>query len=337
MKWLSHLPCLALMSAIPAAAFAQAAPDAGLYVNSGAIWTLRTENDKFSTVPGGTDRYYTAGQQISWTSAPNDVPEFLAQAGRAAGGAGTTWLSINLEQDLYTPYNTTRIHPDPKDWPYAGHLAATAALIQDSADTRTMLSAGLGVIGPSAGGRIVQNGFHVIVGDQQSHGWGAQMPDEPAIQFNATRIWRMRLVDVGPFEADVLPEAAIGLGTVRAYGEVGTRLRIGHGLARDFGPARITSGQSGGDAYLPDDKTGYYLFVGANGQAIARDAFLDGDLFRPSISVHRRSLLGQFEGGVALLWHGARISYTHTWQTDSFQGQKAGLFNFGSIAVSFRF
>jgi hypothetical protein len=316
---------------------AQTPPDAGLYVNQGAIWTLRTENDKFSTVPGGTDRYYTTGQQITWTSSPNEVPAFLAKFGQMAGGNGTTWLSVAVGQDLYTPIDTMRIHPDPKDWPYAGHLAATATLIQDSDAKRTMLSAGLGVIGPSAGGRLVQNGFHVAIGGAQSHGWGAQLPDEPALQFNATRIWRTRLAAVGPFEADLLPEATIGLGTVRTYGEIGTRLRIGHGLDRDFGPARITNGQTGGDAYLPGDGIGYYLFVGASGQAVARDAFLDGDLFRPSISVHRRSLVGQFEGGLALLWRSTRISYTHTWQTDSFQGQKAGLFNFGSIAVSFRF
>lgn len=309
----------------------------GMRVDPGPIWTVRTENDKFSTVPGGTDRYYTAGNQVAYTSSPNAVPQAVSDFGRYLFGGGTTWLGVSVGQALYTPANTSLIHPDTSDRPYAGYLAATVSIIQDVEDTRNVVGMSVGVIGPSAGGRLIQNGFHVLIGSAQVHGWAAQLHDEPALQFTASRIWRKRLVAVGPVEADLLPAVTLGVGTVRDYAQVGGRLRIGHGLARDFGPARLTDGPSGEDAYLSGDGLGYYAFVGVSGQAIARDAFLDGTLSGRSPHISRRPLMADFEGGLAVLWRGTRISYTHTWQTDAFRGQKVGLFNFGSIALSTRF
>jgi hypothetical protein len=329
--------CLALALATLLYPVSVAVAQDGVRVDPGPIWTARTENDKFSTVPGGTDRYYTAGNQVAYTSSPNGVPQAASDFGRFLFGGGTTWLGVSVGQQLYTPRDTRLIRPDPNDRPYAGYLAATVNLIQDVENTRNVIGASLGVIGPSAGGRLVQNGFHTFIGSEQSHGWSAQLHDEPALQLIASRTWRQQLFALGPVETDVLPAVTVGVGTVRDYAQVGGRLRIGHGLERDFGPSRITDGLNGGDAYLPGDGLGYYLFVGVSGQAIARDAFLDGTLGGRSAHVSRRPLMADAEGGFAVLWRGARISYTHTWQTDAFRGQKVGLFNFGSIALSTRF
>ncbi len=329
--------CLAFALAPLLSPIGSAAAQDGVRVDPGPIWTARTENDKFSTVPGGTDRYYTAGNQVAYTSSPNGVPQAVSDLGRYIFGGGTSWLGVSVGQQIYTPRDTTRIRPDPTDRPYAGYLAATVSLIQDVQDTRNVVAMSVGVIGPSAGGRLVQNGFHALINDAPSHGWSAQLNDEPALQFTASRTWRKPLVSLGALETDVLPAVTLGVGTVRDYAQVGGRLRLGHGLDRDFGPGRLTDGNSGQDAYLPGDGLGYYMFVGVSGQAIARDAFLDGNLTGRSPHVARRSLMADVEGGLAVLWRGTRLSYTHTWQTDAFRGQKAGLFNFGSIALSTRF
>ena len=328
---------VAFASALASFTVPAVAQDSSPRVDLGPIWTVRTENDKFSTVPGGTDRYYTAGNQVSYTSAPNGVPQAVSNLGQYIFGGGTTWLGLSVGQQIYTPTDTERIRPDPNDRPYAGYLAATARLIQDVENTRNVVSVSLGVIGPSAGGRLVQNGFHSVIGAAPSHGWASQLQDEPAVELTATRIWRKRLGAVGPLESDILPAATIGVGTVRDYAEIGGRLRIGHGLDRDFGPSRLTDGPNGEDAYLRGDDLGYYIFAGVSAQAIARDAFLDGALTGRSAHVSRRPLMADIEGGLALLWRGTRISYTHTWQTDAFRGQKAGLFNFGTVALSTRF
>jgi hypothetical protein len=74
-----------------------------------------------------------------------------------------------------------------------------------------------------------------------------------------------------------------------------------------------------------------------NGQAIARDAFLNGTLWRSSPSVPHNWMVGGFQAGAAIIWRGVRVSYTQTWETAAFQGQRGGLFNFGSLAVSMSF
>ena len=78
--------------------------------------------------------------------------------------------------------------------------------------------------------------------------------------------------------------------------------------------------------------------VVAVNEAVARDVFLDGSTFRDrSPSVSKKVLQGEFQAGVALMAYGLRVSYTQTWRTEEFRGQRAGLFSFGSLAVSAKF
>ncbi len=143
--------------------------------------------------------------------------------------------------------------------------------------------------------------------------------------------------DLGPFQVGALPSLTAGIGTVRDYVQAGAILRFGQGLDQDFGAARIRPGLSGDDVFTRAPGVAWYVFVGADGQVVGRDAFLDGDLFSHSRHVQHNTLLGEMEAGGAVIWHGVRLTYTQTWQTQSFKGQKQGLFNFGSLAASFRF
>ena len=79
------------------------------------------------------------------------------------------------------------------------------------------------------------------------------------------------------------------------------------------------------------------MFSGVSGQAIGRDAFLDGALFSRSPHVRRNVLLGEFQVGLAVIWQGVRLTYTQTWQSEQYQHQRPGLFNFGSLSVSATF
>ena len=56
----------AIMSlAAVAAAHAQGAPP---QPDLDSIWTIQAENDAVSTLKGTSDRYYTSGLRIGWTS-----------------------------------------------------------------------------------------------------------------------------------------------------------------------------------------------------------------------------------------------------------------------------
>ena len=303
---------------------------------AGSIWTLQGENDSVSTIPGGSDKFYTSGLRLGWTSRPQQVPEEIARLAASFWGEGTTRVAFDITQQIFTPADTEIVHPNTRDRPVAAYLAGTVSVLQDVANTRNVLALSVGVIGPTGLGRQVQNGFHELIGDRINRGWGAQLPNEPALEVLAGRTWRLPVTEFGGIETDVLPSVDLGIGTVRDYAQSGVMFRIGQGLESDFGVARAAPGISGGDAFSERSRLPWYVFAGVDGQVVARDAILDGDIWTRSAHVPRNWLLGEMEAGVAIIWHGTRISYVQTWQTASFKGQRGGLFNFGSLTASIR-
>ena len=327
--------------ALPLAGFALASQSARAQQaprpDPDSIWTIQVENDAVSTQSGTSDRYYTSGLRLGWTSGA-DAVDPVAALGRNVWGEGTTRLSLEISQSLFTPHDTQISPPDPNDRPYVGVLVATAGLVHDTSWTRDLVSLSLGVVGPGALGRQVQNGFHDIIGDTENKGWHYQIQDQVAAQILGQRTWRLPIAAFGPIETDVLPSATVSLGDIRDYVQAGGVLRFGQGLASDFGTPRIEPGLNGADAYTNVQPFAWYGFAGVDGQAVGYDVTLDGSTFRDRTpSVHRTWDVGEIVAGAAILWHGLRFSYTQTWQTEEFRGAKAGLFNFGSVAVSAKF
>ena len=302
-----------------------------------SIWTVRVENDSISTAPHGSDQNYTAGQQFGWTSGVNAAPDFAADLSRALWGDGEVRVGLGLTQQLYTPANKTLTVPNPADRPYAGYAALSGSLMHDTGAARDILAVSLGVIGPLAQGKEAQNGVHGLIRDALAQGWSHQLPNEPALEVFDQRTWRLPVGRVIGLEADMLPALAVGVGTVRDYAQVSTVVRIGQNLGRDFGVARIGPGISGGDAFQSSNTVSWYVFAGVDGQAVARDAFLDGNLFSRSAHVRRVPWVGEMEAGLAVMWRGVRITYSQTWQTAEFRHQSPSQFSFGSLAMSVRF
>ena len=194
------------------------------------------------------------------------------------------------------------------------------------------------MLGSYAGGYQVQNGFHSLIGDTPNRGWSHQLPNQPILQLQAARIWRFPVVDAYGVSVDLLPAAAAAGGDFRTYAQLGGTVRIGQGLDSDFGTPRISPGLDGSDAYKGTRRFVWYGFAGIDGQAVLYDATLQGSTFR-SGEPHVSKIwdVGEFEGGLAVIYHGVRLSYTQTWQTQEFNGQRSGLFNFGSVALSAKF
>ena len=303
------------------------------------IVTFQVENDAVSTLKGTSDQYYTSGLRAGWVGATGQLPDFLADAGHAVyGDGGVQRVSLDISQSIFTPRQTQLAQPDPHDHPYAGYLAVNGGLITDTDNRRTVLSASIGVVGASALGEETQNGFHNLIGDTPNRGWHTQLRDEPAVELRSEGTWRVPIAQFYGVETDALPTLQLGIGNVRDYLLTGFNLRLGQGLRSDFGTPRIEPGMTGADAYTPVQPFSWYVFAGGDGQAVAHDIFLDGNTWRdqgPHVS--KKWDVGEITAGAALIWQGVRVTYTQTWQTEEFNGQKGGLFNFGSLALSTRF
>ncbi len=299
--------------------------------------SLLFENDAF----GKTDRWYSNGMQASWRSPAGALPAPLAwldgTLGAALGPGESRW-GFSLGQTIFTPRDTRRRDPDVLDRPYAGHLFAAIGLDRVSDRQFTSLELQIGVVGPSSLGRQVQDGVHDILGDRRPRGWRYQLRDEPVVDLIAERRWRLPLGELAGVESDAVPAVAVSLGNGNLHGSLGGMLRVGQGLAADFGPSRIRSAQSGGTVLRPTGREfGWYLFAGIEGRAVGRDITLDGNTWRDSRSVRGRPVVADAQFGAALLWRAWRLSYTHVLRSEEFYGQRGGVQQFGSINLAFRF
>ena len=314
-----------------------AAPAHAQSFNSAAgIWTLQDENASIS-LTGRTDRYYVNGLHVGWTSPAGDVPAWLSGFGHALLGPGDERVSLGLLQQLYTPADTLRINPNPYDEPYAGYLVAQFGLIADTATTRTMATLDAGVIGKDAGGEIVQNDFHSLIGQGATHGWAYQLPTEPAVDLYAARIWRAPLGHLAGLETDALPQLSGMVGLTQDYLQPGLALRIGQGLNEDFGAPLLQPSSGGGDAFTTAGPTAWYIYAGAYGRAVGHDETLQGADFHTSRDVDAYPGVGSGALGAAVIWRGFRFSYTEIFQTRRFYGQPGQFHEFGSFAVSGQF
>jgi lipid A 3-O-deacylase len=328
----SGITLLAVLLAAPCAR-SQSLPPA----DPSAIWTLQDENSSISS-SNLTDRYYVNGLRLGYTSPTDEIPDFAAQMGHSAWGDGRQRISVDLSQSIFTPADTVSKPPPTSDRPYAGVLTADFQLLQDTDAWRSFAGLQLGIVGPGAGAEEVQNGFHSVFGQGKTLGWNYyQIHNEPLIELMTGRIWRVPIAQFGDFESDVLPNLTVGVGNLRIYALGGGVLRLGQGLASDYGVPRVFPGMSGGDAYTPVRPLDWYVFVGADGQAVAHDITLDGNTFTSSPHVSRKWDVGELEAGFAVMWYGVRIAYTQVFQTEEFRTQHGGFHQFGSITASVRF
>ncbi|WP_183265568.1 lipid A deacylase LpxR family protein [Acidocella aromatica] len=328
--------CLAVFSSFSALALSSPAQAQSSSPFAG-IWTLQDENASVSTSQP-TDRYYVNGFHLGWTSPEGKVPDFLADFGHALLGEGTQRISVGVVQQLYTPNDTKLTNPNPNDEPYAGYLAATVSLIQDTPNTRTVLGMSAGVIGRDAGGEIVQNGFHSVISQNGTHGWAYQLPSEPAIDFSAARIWRVPVTHLSNgMEADMLPQISAMGGLTEDYVQPALGFRFGQGLDADFGPSLLATAPSGADAFNQTQPVVWYVFGSAAAKVVGHDEILQGADFQSSRGVDPYRVVGTFEAGATVIWRGVRFTYTQVFQTNRFYHQEGTIHGYGSFSLGFTF
>ena len=322
---------LAVTFALPATAV-----QAQLVADTASIWTLQGENASI-TAGNLSDRFYVNGLRLGWTSPTTQVPNFLMDFGHALWGEGQQRIAFDLAQQIYTPSDTTSNVPSRYDRPFAGVLLGNFSLMSDTKDTRSVLTISVGVAGPDSGAEQLQNSFHDLIGQRRTQGWGGQIQNTPIGELLHERIWRLHLGTVSGLEADALSSLTIAVGDLRDYLQTGVTFRFGQGLDSDFGPPRIRPGLSGGDAYIPTRPFAWYMFVGADGQAVAYDLLLQSNPFRSGPHVSAIWDVAEMQGGFVIMTYGMRLTFAYVAQTQEFNGQTGGLHQFGSASVSFRF
>ena len=309
------------------------------------------ENDTFAH----TDNHYTQGLKLSWVSGdlkkyaedqrlPNFVIPYLAILPFVNERGQQYNVGLSLGQNIYTPQNTQTEALQPDDRPYAAWLYMSLALHAKTSTQLDTFETSLGMVGSSALGEEAQNNFHSLISVQHAQGWKNQLHNEPGLLLTWQRTLRAQRIDLGrDLASDILPNVSATVGNVLTQAAVGFETRIGYRLPWDFGTSLIQPGGGVSAPASPDDtrlnsnvEFGLHLFVGAEGRAVAHNIFLDGNTWESSPHVDRNILVSDLMAGIGLVLGRAKLTYTHVYRTEEFEGQdRPQMFGSISIAVTF--
>ncbi len=340
-----------LALALPAkAAAADAQQGAGRPETSSTL-ILIEENDFFA----GTDEHYTNGIKLSWVSGdllryaqderlPDFVLPYLAALPFVNEPGQQYNVALSAGQNMYTPGNTSTSEYLPGDRPYAGWTYAALALHAKTPQQLDTFETTLGIVGPSARAGETQNNYHTLMGFKKAEGWKNQIHDEPGVMLSWQRTLRLARADIGRDVAwDLLPRFGATAGNVLTQASAGFETRLGLNLPWDFGTSLISPGggvsapADPGDPRLRRETSfGLHLFAGAEGRAVARNIFLDGNTWEHSPSVTKKNFVADLSAGIGLVLGATKLTYTHVYRTEEYDGQK-GPQMFGSVSLSVTF
>ena len=281
---------------------------------------LQWDNDSFLDPFGSefTDRHYSQGFFVSyWNADDSDGKSFLGSA-RLMNAVWSLGMEVevtrggwSIGQEIYTPENIgfgpssfgvgfslDAFDLQTDDRPYAGYLylapqwerrGKVSFLGMDAVPARDRFSIELGVVGPASGAEAIQTRWHELFNGVVPVGWDNQLENEFAFKLHAERTWLLRhQVQDSSFGLEIMPTVGFDLGNVS------TRLTAGAEVRAGFGDFRLFDLPSTGGG---TDK-GVYLFASAEGWAVGRNIFLDGNTFASSHSVDKEVWVGEASFGV---------------------------------------
>lgn len=348
------LACTALVllaTALPGLG-AETRPAAGTAEASRASTLIITEENDFFA---GTDEHYTNGIKLTWISGDlkryaedERLPDFVLPYLRSlpfVNEPGQQYnVALSLGQNMYTPHNTQTEAAQPDDRPYAGWSYLSLALHAKTATQLDTFETSLGMVGPSALAGETQNNYHTLMGFKRVEGWRNQIHDEPGLLLSWQRTLRANRVDLGRDVAwDLLPHFRATVGNVQTHAAAGFETRIGYRLPWDFGTSLILPGGGVSAPADPDDPRlrqdtffGLHLFAGAEGRAVARNIFLDGNTWEKSPHVPKKPFVADLMAGIGLVLGRVKLTYTHVLRTEEYDGQN-GPQMFGSLSLAVTF
>lgn len=302
---------------------------------NGAL-SILFENDVFFN----TDREYTSGEELAYTTAPKDTPDALVDLSHALSplmGMGEVRASYEIGQDIFTPTETHAVNPPLTQRPYAGFLYLGLGLMTTDDEDRDLdqLEIQLGTTGPASLAQDAQNFVHSLLGQFTPAGWHYQLRDEPIVQLTYAR--SVKLIEpqsvLGLF-FDAEPHWGAAVGNAYDYVNAGAMMRLGIALPDDFGPALMAPSLPGSTFFEPNAPFSAYVFAGVDGRAIARNLFLDGNSFETSRSVGNLPFVADVDVGAVLATNWWRLSFTHVFRSKEYHGQNPAD-QFGSVNLTF--
>lgn len=297
-------------------------------------FSLSADNDGFVFwIPPHrrTDWYYTHGLRaeavLSWAPPLSKLlggPESTACV-KDPGPEACVLTRITAGQAIFTPswlFDTDR---QRHDRPYAGWLFLDATSVRTSPDESTSFGLEVGVTGDASFAAPLHRWFHRSLGKHEPLGWDRQIPFELALTLRYGR--RKAYPVMAPGEKDGLhfqPHGSFSLGTLRTGALAGASFLFGWNAP----PTLEWRGPRSPDGYL-------LVSIGAEGELVLRDLFLDGSTWGSSARVDKVPLVGRLAARVQLGWGRVGLELAATKTSIQFTAQE-GAHTVGTLRLILR-
>ena len=347
-EWRLKVAASLLLLLLSTSALAQSCPQDNPLRSTGTL-NLRIDNDMFGGI--GQDQGYSNWFLVSWVS-PNlldyrddpCLPRLVRRLNSfltvlQPDGFDEQNMTIGFGQMMYTPSDKTRSDLIKDDRPFAGAMMLSFGYNARRGDTLRTSQIRVGVVGPSSQARQTQNWWHDTIGVDKFNGWRHQLRDEPVLQLlheRRTRVFRQE--NASGWGWDLTRHWGGSFGNFATYANVGGELRYGLRLPDDLGTAPL---RPAGENTAPVRTTAggnwnAHLFVALDARWVLHDITLDGNTFKSSHSVDKRSLVADVGYGVAITQGNWRISIARYHRTREFRGQNE-IPVYGTITVGRKF
>lgn len=313
--------------------------------NDGQAISVSIENDSSRIGGPGVDQAFSNGIKVSYVYARDQIPkwapkslvnsEFLKEELKIS----KVNFGLSFNHQIYTPNNTNARQLLDRDRPYAGWLNFAFSVQLKNRHRAQSLDLSLGMVGPSALGEQVQNGFHRFVGTTTAQGWSHQLGDEPAVQLSyQQRIQFVQLRNTAGTYFDLIPVVGAGFGNVLVGLHSGMIARVGWNIPDDFGPARPSASET--DSFVEatstsgKSKPSFYVFGGVRGNGVLRNMFLDGNTIRPSHRVTKYPVTAETELGFGLQVSPINVVWRYIVRSPEFE-ENSGFNSYASVGVTY--
>jgi len=313
-------------------------------------FTLYYENDFLS----GTDFHYTSGLKLTWSTPftgdsatagwPAWVSPLLERLPLVNHPDQKRALSLSFGQEIYTPENIRTDLLVEDDRPYAGRTYFAVGFHAKKGLRKSVWELNVGILGPASLAEQAQKLVHDINGAYDPQGWDHQLGNELTLDAVFETQWRLRPAgSPSVFFSDFIPHLGVRVGNVATYFNAGGEFRVGWGPSDAFGVCPIRAGCEVRSAFLHSDsakvvtsKIGAHVFIAADGRAILRDIYLDGNTFRDSHSVDKKPFVADLIAGISGHYAGFKLTYSYIQRSKQFETQDRSQ-EFSSLSLSWMF
>lgn len=314
-------------------------PDRLLPDGRNKFFTVTSENDNYGD---GSDQNYTNGVRFTYFEYGAPPPSYaykLANLLPIFEVNHTTSVYYSFGQNMYTPSDISLAVPPAGDRPYAAFLYGSAGLSSISENHIDSVELTAGVVGPMALGEEAQTVVHQAMGVQTPKGWDYQLHNEPGLMLSWERRWPFALdTKLGSTTLRTAPNIGATVGNIYTYATTGVTFQLTPTKYKwQSTPSRVRPAIPGNGFFaVPDGKFAWSVFAGVQGRAMGRNIFLDGNTFQDSLSVDKKTWVGDANVGFSLTYGRTQFSYTMNWRSKEFTGQTDNTL-FGAITIGRRF